>query len=115
MILVILSSLLPPHLPTNSALPAQGLSHRRIRVAIALQAARGMEYLHAQQIVHFDLKCENFLCDLCDPLRPIVKVSAMQAQPAAHVRVHLYVRIARSCDDDDILSCLHGCRLVTLA
>ena len=34
-----------------------------------------MEYLHDRDIVHFDLKCENFLCDLRDLLRPVVKVS----------------------------------------
>ena len=39
-----------------------------------MQAARGMEYLHQQQVVHFDLKCENFLCDLRDLIRPVVKV-----------------------------------------
>ncbi len=56
-------------------LKAQGRSDLRVKTGIALQAARGVEYLHAQHIVHFDLKCENFLCDLRDPLQPIVKVS----------------------------------------
>ncbi|KAG2487029.1 hypothetical protein HYH03_014275 [Edaphochlamys debaryana] len=47
---------------------------KRLRVAIALQAARGMEYLHGQFVVHFDLKCDNLLCDLRDPVRPVVKI-----------------------------------------
>ena len=38
------------------------------------QAARGMEYLHGQFVVHFDLKCDNLLCDLRDPSRPTVKI-----------------------------------------
>ncbi|GLC67062.1 hypothetical protein PLESTF_000510900 [Pleodorina starrii] len=47
---------------------------RRLRAAIALQAARGMEYLHSQFMVHFDLKADNLLCDLRDPGRPVVKI-----------------------------------------
>lgn len=39
-----------------------------------LQAARGMEYLHGQYVVHFDLKCDNLLCDLRDPQRPVIKI-----------------------------------------
>ncbi|BDA48239.1 probable serine/threonine-protein kinase kinX [Coccomyxa sp. Obi] len=46
----------------------------RLRAAIALQAARGMEYLHSRHVVHFDLKCDNLLADLRDPLRPAVKI-----------------------------------------
>jgi hypothetical protein len=65
------------HLP---ATPLQGLQAlpnldpRRLRASIALQAARGMEYLHSQCMVHFDLKCDNLLCDLRDLLRPVVKI-----------------------------------------
>jgi serine/threonine protein kinase len=40
---------------------------------MAVQAARGMEYLHSQAVVHFDLKCDNLLCDLRDLQRPVVK------------------------------------------
>ncbi|DBA94196.1 hypothetical protein WJX77_007431 [Trebouxia sp. C0004] len=47
---------------------------RRVRAAIALQAARGMEYLHSRRVVHFDLKCDNLLCDLRDLNRPVVKI-----------------------------------------
>ncbi|GLI71474.1 hypothetical protein VaNZ11_016612 [Volvox africanus] len=58
-----------------SRLRKQGANiSRRLRAAIALQAARGMEYLHNQYLVHFDLKCDNLLCDLRDPARPIVKI-----------------------------------------
>jgi serine/threonine protein kinase len=47
---------------------------RRLRAAIALQAAYGMEYLHLRKYVHFDLKCDNLLCDLRDLNRPVVKI-----------------------------------------
>jgi serine/threonine protein kinase len=50
------------------------LDARKVRANIALQAARGMEYLHAQSMVHFDLKCDNLLCDLRDLGRPVVKI-----------------------------------------
>ncbi|GFR48701.1 hypothetical protein Agub_g10657, partial [Astrephomene gubernaculifera] len=58
-----------------SRLRKQGIEiSGRLRVAIALQAARGMEYLHSQSVVHFDLKADNLLCDLRDPGRPVVKI-----------------------------------------
>lgn len=33
-----------------------------------------MEYLHVRRVVHFDLKCDNLLCDLRDLNRPVVKI-----------------------------------------
>ena len=34
----------------------------------------GMEYLHSQQVVHFDLKCDNLLADLRDTQQPLIKI-----------------------------------------
>ncbi|KAF9609636.1 hypothetical protein IFM89_017775 [Coptis chinensis] len=47
---------------------------RREQLIIAMDAASGVEYLHSQNVVHFDLKCENFLVNLKDSQRPICKV-----------------------------------------
>ncbi|KAK3284669.1 hypothetical protein CYMTET_7689 [Cymbomonas tetramitiformis] len=46
------------------------------RLKLALDVAHGMEYLHSQRppVIHFDLKCDNLLCNLKDPDRPICKV-----------------------------------------
>lgn len=33
-----------------------------------------MEYLHLHYMVHFDLKCDNLLCDLRDLNKPVVKI-----------------------------------------
>ncbi|XP_076916057.1 uncharacterized protein LOC143575623 [Bidens hawaiensis] len=47
---------------------------RRKRLIIAMDTAFGMEYLHARNVVHFDLKCENLLVNMRDPHRPICKI-----------------------------------------
>ncbi|KAE9601676.1 putative protein kinase TKL-Pl-6 family [Lupinus albus] len=47
---------------------------RRKRLIIAMDAAFGMEYLHAKNVVHFDLKCENLLVNMRDPQRPVCKI-----------------------------------------
>ncbi|XP_039024261.1 uncharacterized protein LOC120157071 [Hibiscus syriacus] len=47
---------------------------RRKRLIIAMDVAFGMEYLHAKNIVHFDLKCENLLVNMRDPQRPVCKI-----------------------------------------
>lgn len=41
---------------------------------IALQVAQGMKYLHSRNVVHFDLKAENLLCDLRHVDAPVVKI-----------------------------------------
>ncbi|KAK9810749.1 hypothetical protein WJX73_004778 [Symbiochloris irregularis] len=58
------------------ALKAQGIS-ATFKCAIALQAARGFEYLHARNVVHFDVKAENLLADLRDLQHPVVKIADM--------------------------------------
>jgi serine/threonine protein kinase len=52
----------------------QGINDKRLRAYIALQAAYGMEYLHLHFMVHFDMKCDNLLCDLRDLNKPVVKI-----------------------------------------
>ncbi|GAA0163842.1 non-receptor serine/threonine protein kinase [Lithospermum erythrorhizon] len=47
---------------------------RRKRVIIARDAASGMEYLHDNNIFHFDLKSHNLLVNMRDPLRPVCKI-----------------------------------------
>lgn len=46
-----------------------------LKSAIALRIAHGMHFLHSQNIIHFDLKAANLLCDLRDPERPVVKIA----------------------------------------
>ena len=30
--------------------------------------------MSCRYVVHFDLKCDNLLCDLRDPIHPVVKI-----------------------------------------
>ncbi|KAF8033867.1 hypothetical protein BT93_C0208 [Corymbia citriodora subsp. variegata] len=46
----------------------------RKRVLIAREVAFGMEYLHDNKIVHFDLKSDNLLVNLGDPRQPTCKI-----------------------------------------
>jgi len=50
------------------------LRSNAVRVKIALDAARGMEYLHSKRIVHFDLKSANLLVGFRDK-SPVTKVA----------------------------------------
>mmetsp|Transcript_25013 Transcript_25013/g.69803 ORF Transcript_25013/g.69803 Transcript_25013/m.69803 type:complete len:640 (+) Transcript_25013:358-2277(+) len=50
------------------------LKHGWVRVVVALDAARGLEYLHSKHIVHFDLKSGNLLMAWRDR-RPTCKVA----------------------------------------
>lgn len=51
-----------------------GCDSHFLKASIALQAARGMDFLHSRQIIHFDLKCANLLCDLSLAGCPVVKI-----------------------------------------
>ncbi|GMH38882.1 hypothetical protein BSKO_06780 [Bryopsis sp. KO-2023] len=51
-----------------------GIGGMKLKASIALQAARGMDFLHSRKIIHFDLKCANLLCDLQVLSNPIVKI-----------------------------------------
>lgn len=53
----------------------QGRARLKMKCQIALQAASAVEYLHSKQLIHFDLKADNFLCDLRDATKPVVKVA----------------------------------------
>ncbi|WIA10613.1 hypothetical protein OEZ85_010795 [Tetradesmus obliquus] len=52
----------------------KGINDKRLRAYVAMQSAYGMEYLHLHYMVHFDLKCDNLLCDLRDLNKPVVKI-----------------------------------------
>ncbi|CDO99392.1 unnamed protein product [Coffea canephora] len=58
-----------------SALLEKGELDRRTKLMLLLNVASGMEYLHSQGVVHFDLKGPNLLVNLGDPQRPVCKVA----------------------------------------
>jgi hypothetical protein len=49
---------------TRQSKPAQGINDKRLRAYITLQAAHGMEYLHLNYMVHFDLKVRGVAASL---------------------------------------------------
>ena len=49
----------------------------RKKIIIAMNAACGMEYLHENNLTHFNLKSHNLLVNMTDPLRPVCKVSSV--------------------------------------
>ncbi|KAF6261784.1 hypothetical protein COO60DRAFT_1699613 [Scenedesmus sp. NREL 46B-D3] len=55
---------------------ADFLSRDSVRIKLALDAARGMDYLHSKHIVHFDLKSANLLVGMRDKT-PVCKVADM--------------------------------------
>ncbi|KZV29621.1 Kinase superfamily protein with octicosapeptide/Phox/Bem1p domain isoform 1 [Dorcoceras hygrometricum] len=58
----------------NALQKSERILDKRKRLLISMDVAFGMEYLHAKNIVHFDLKSDNLLVNLRDPHRPICKV-----------------------------------------
>jgi len=44
------------------------------RIKLALDTARGVEYLHWRRVIHFDIKADNIMTDLKDPKRPTGKI-----------------------------------------
>ncbi|XP_073296634.1 uncharacterized protein [Primulina huaijiensis] len=58
----------------NALQKSERIPDKRKRLLISMDVAFGMEYLHAKNIVHFDLKSDNLLVNLRDPHRPICKV-----------------------------------------
>ena len=44
------------------------------RLKLALDIARGLEYLHWRRLVHFDIKADNLMTDIRDAKRPIAKI-----------------------------------------
>ncbi|XP_073018274.1 uncharacterized protein [Primulina eburnea] len=61
----------------NALQKSERILDKRKRLLISMDVAFGMEYLHAKNIVHFDLKSDNLLVNLRDPHRPICKLNQM--------------------------------------
>ena len=53
----------------------RGEAIRIHREEILIAAARGLAYMHQNQILHLDVKPENFLVDTADRVNPVVKLT----------------------------------------
>lgn len=65
----------------------QGINDRRLKAYVALQAAYGMEYLHANFMVHFDLKCGAWRLRARAQGRRTLKIRICSRHPSCLIHV----------------------------